>query len=861
MYRTCFVRRVLIAMVTVSFIAAPAWADLTPVVQVIGRVSVSVDAEGNNNSLGGTIRIVKPGGATVRSAFLMAASNFNRVVADGDVALAGTPVSWDRTVFNNAGTSFPTFFNNVFADVTSIVKPILDAAPSGVSELHVTEVNTATIDGTILAVVFDDPNQTVDSAVIVLFGGQNTLGDRFTVNFAEPLDPTGPNSVLDMGLGISFGFQGTFGTNMVTLIDVNGSRLTSSAGGEDDGGSFNGGLITVGGIGDSNNNPPPFAASSDFRTDDELYDLLPFVGSGDTSILVETLNPTDDDNIFFAYFVTSVPAAILPDVPPPGSRAIVGDIDPNRPTIVLTHGLQSKSDPIEDLWTGTRSNQASTLIRNFLGSNNANIVQYIWEEGFQPFGVIPGLPTGQAYKEAQRNVVDAGIRLASELFRALGPTYEMPIHFIGHSLGTAVNAYAAGAFLNEAPRVTRAQFTALDRPQHIDKIPGLNGQDELLFGYNPDFFSSVLPISRPDLDLRIDNYYSLEGAGVGDVANGPVYNHPELINPNDLDDRIFSDEAFDNNHTGVQQWYRWTINPIDPRDGATVCDGDEFAEGRKPFGFDDSLNPCQRGWHWSLNNNPETFPPPNGVLLAMSSASPLRLTESREFGCRIETDGPITRIICNEASSPFLLAQVEIPDEADFLSFEYNFSSNGDGDYAAIIFDDVPVWVLAGSSAIPGRFLNSGAIAINGLTGSRTLIVALYGVGQPNFEFVVQNFRVFTVNMALAVAIDIKPGSDPNAVNPRSRGVIPVAVLTTDTFDASTIVPLSVEFGSSGAHEAHNLGHIEDVDGDGDLDLVLHFRTQETGIQCGDTEATLTGQTFDGQPIQGSDSIVTVSCR
>jgi hypothetical protein len=43
--------------------------------------------------------------------------------------------------------------------------------------------------------------------------------------------------------------------------------------------------------------------------------------------------------------------------------------------------------------------------------------------------------------------------------------------------------------------------------------------------------------------------------------------------------------------------------------------------------------------------------------------------------------------------------------------------------------------------------------------------------------------------------IDIKPGSFPNSINPRSKGVIPVAILTTDTFDATTVDPLSVTFG------------------------------------------------------------------
>lgn len=108
--------------------------------------------------------------------------------------------------------------------------------------------------------------------------------------------------------------------------------------------------------------------------------------------------------------------------------------------------------------------------------------------------------------------------------------------------------------------------------------------------------------------------------------------------------------------------------------------------------------------------------------------------------------------------------------------------------------------------------------------------------------------------------IDIKPDSDQNSVNLRSRGVIPVAILTTDDFDATTVDPLSIQFGPDGATEAHGNGHIEDADGDGDLDFILHFKTQETGVQCGDTQASLTGETFGGQMIEGTDSINAVGC-
>lgn len=113
---------------------------------------------------------------------------------------------------------------------------------------------------------------------------------------------------------------------------------------------------------------------------------------------------------------------------------------------------------------------------------------------------------------------------------------------------------------------------------------------------------------------------------------------------------------------------------------------------------------------------------------------------------------------------------------------------------------------------------------------------------------------------AIPVTIDIKPGSDPNSINLYSRQRIPVAILTTDTFDALDVDPLSTAFGPDGATEFHRRSHVKDVDEDGDMDLLLHFNTQETGIQCGDTEATLTGETLTGLAFTGTDAINTVNC-
>lgn len=113
----------------------------------------------------------------------------------------------------------------------------------------------------------------------------------------------------------------------------------------------------------------------------------------------------------------------------------------------------------------------------------------------------------------------------------------------------------------------------------------------------------------------------------------------------------------------------------------------------------------------------------------------------------------------------------------------------------------------------------------------------------------------------VTVPVDIKPGGFPNAVNPRSNGVIPVAILTTDSFEASIVDPATVLFGATGSEAAPTDYALEDVNGDGRLDMILHFSTHDTGIACGATSASLTGKTISGQVIKGSDSVLTVGCK
>jgi len=295
-------------------VATPASASLTTFQQYVGNYAVSTDGWGSG-SQAGTISAEVPVGATVVAAYLYTATYH---FSDFPVNAPGGTFNGNAVAYVSRGTNettFPGFGLTAYrADVTSIVQPLVDGGPGGVYDFRVTET-IGDQDGSALVVVYELASLPVGT-VGILDGFSASQGDSAAINYATALDPTAPGFFAEMRLGINF----SAGESQYSEVYVNGTLITAKAGDYDDGEGGNGALITVGGF-DDPFSPllPPNKAG-----DHERYDLAPYIGVGDTSIAIRTLNPSNDDNIFLAVFHTSGEGRVVTETPEPGSLALLG---------------------------------------------------------------------------------------------------------------------------------------------------------------------------------------------------------------------------------------------------------------------------------------------------------------------------------------------------------------------------------------------------------------------------------------------------------------------------------------------------------------------------------------------------------
>jgi hypothetical protein len=161
---------------------------------------------------------------------------------------------------------------------------------------------------------------------------------------------------------------------------------------------------------------------------------------------------------------------------------------------------------------------------------------------------------------------------------------------------------------------------------------------------------------------------------------------------------------------------------------------------------------------------------------------------------------------------------------------------------------------------IPDSFVGGVTLAVSASNIDHVIFGTLATDPAPNSVYW-DNFN-YTIAPE-PVAIDIKPGSDRNSINSKSKGKIRVAIFSTEEFDAPSQVDQdSLTFGATGDEDSLAFcNRPKDIDGDGLKDLVCHFYTELSEFQCRDTEGTLRGVTKGGTPIEGKDSVRIRPCK
>jgi pimeloyl-ACP methyl ester carboxylesterase len=127
----------------------------------------------------------------------------------------------------------------------------------------------------------------------------------------------------------------------------------------------------------------------------------------------------------------------------------VTTLDPNKKTIVLTHGWNSSAND----WPW----EMDETLQVAIGSSTANIVAWNWPTNASSPWIDPW--------EAGSKTPQEGQALGASLVAALGPNYSQPIHFIGHSFGTLVNAGAADYLQENGYPAANMQMTLFDEAE------------------------------------------------------------------------------------------------------------------------------------------------------------------------------------------------------------------------------------------------------------------------------------------------------------------------------------------------------------------------------------------------------------
>jgi len=470
----------------------------------------------------------------------------------------------------------------------------------------------------------------------------------------------------------------------------------------------------------------------------------------------------------------STPAYLISPPPPSQLMAYHGgiftanlaSIDPNQMTVVLTHGWRDNPN--------TWALSMAILIHNNV-TPAPNIVAWDWSQVAQSSVDDPGTPAAQTG--------DQGRALGEALRVTLGANYSKPVHFVGHSLGTLVNASAANylqgtnwANENVSPTPWPAgniQMTLFDEAEVATGQSGLVNGIRTLAGWNgnpllpkPSYYHPL-----PRQSAWADNYVSAFGLLHPEAANVILTNGFPADAPNPAS--LFSELA--NFHNYPMNWYGETIQD----DGASLMGFRWSFETGGWFSQAPATNSVyvQAGSEWNLSATNWNFGTnflnarfqeyqselvDSSVQLAentlIENASPLGQAE-----WDADTLGWIFSLFTTPANSPtpqfkahplgqpadnqnnanvpaYAWMQLAVPTNAVSMSFDYIIQGDWQSDSLAAAFNGTNVLLIAGNTIQTNVTFSSGSIDVSAFAGqTNEFFIGIVGGTSTNAQLTVEN--------------------------------------------------------------------------------------------------------------------------
>lgn len=245
----------------------------------------------------------------------------------------------------------------------------------------------------------------------------------------------------------------------------------------------------------------------------------------------------------------------------------------------------------------------------------------------------------------------------------------------------------------------------------------------------------------------------------------------------------------------------------------------------------------------------------NDPVVTVLDPGPLPFPVPELTGADLADDSPIAE----QMESCLIQICGSFVDDGDFLPFSSNY------DFVDVKGQTITVRIDS-DTGIEGTPIPTGLVTLYGIVGQ-------FNGFQDNctgYQVLPRSLDDFLPPRCTA-GLDIKPGSCPNPLNPKSNGVLPVALLGSETFniadvDISSLTlegvdPLRYALGDVSGPPSMPMNEC-DCSGampDGSDDLVLKFDTQAIVMALGPLtggdfiELTLTGVTNDGAPFSATD--------